>query len=103
MSAENLTIISANDIKLDPDEVARVRNISDEDIDFSEIPELSADFWDNAVIVYPDKKERISIRLDSEIIAFFKSQGKGYQSKINAVLKHYVTTKRRSRRKVKKL
>lgn len=103
MSAENLTIISANDIELDPAELERLHSLPDDDIDFSEIPELSADFWDNAAIIYPDKKERISIRLDSEIIAFFKSQGKGYQSKINAVLKHYVTTKRRKRRKVKKL
>ena len=62
----------------------------DSDIDTSDIPALGKEFWDNAKIRWPRNKKVISIRLDEDILAFFQSQGKGYQSKINAVLRSYV-------------
>ena len=46
--------------------------------------------WSNAVAVYPIPKNAISIRLDSDVIDFFRSTGKGYQTRINAVLRHYM-------------
>ncbi|MCK6443206.1 BrnA antitoxin family protein [Elstera cyanobacteriorum] len=51
------------------------------------------DFWASAEIVRP--KVPVSIRLDPEVIAYFKAAGPGYQSRINAVLAHYVQAKRR--------
>lgn len=54
--------------------------------------ELDEEFWDNAQIVFPsiEGKEPVKLRLDCDVLAFFKSQGKGYQTRINAVLRAYV-------------
>jgi uncharacterized protein (DUF4415 family) len=46
--------------------------------------------WSKATIVYPVPKSAISIRLDKDVLEFFKGTGKGYQSRINAVLRHYM-------------
>lgn len=62
----------------------------DEDIDFSDIPELDEDFFRNAVIVMPTKKKAISLRVDEDVLEWFKKQGKGYQTRMNAVLRHYM-------------
>ncbi len=62
----------------------------DNEINFSDIPETDETFWKNAKVVWPKKKENISIRLDTDILSFFKSQGRGYQTKINAVLRSYI-------------
>jgi uncharacterized protein (DUF4415 family) len=55
-----------------------------------EIPANDKDFWDQANVLIPKQKTPISLRLDSDIIEFFKKDGEGYQSKINAVLKSYI-------------
>ncbi len=65
-------------------------NTLDSEIDTSDIPPLGKDFWNNAVIKPARVKKVISIRLDPDILTFFKKQGKGYQSKINAVLRSYM-------------
>jgi uncharacterized protein (DUF4415 family) len=46
--------------------------------------------WSKAEVVVPPKKQAISIRLDQDLIDFFKSEGPGYQRRINAVLRFYV-------------
>jgi len=70
----------------------QIKEIKDENINYSDSPELDEDFWANAKPVYPKGKKAISIRLDQEVIDFFKDQGKGYQSKINNVLRSYIET-----------
>lgn len=72
----------------------RVDRMKDEDIDCSDIPELDEEFWKNAKFVRPTKKS-VGIRLDKDILEWFKSQGKGYQTHINSVLRHYVETMHR--------
>ena len=67
----------------------KINGIKDEDIDYSDIPELDENFWENAVIEYPKKKRPITLRLDADILKWFKSMGKGYQTKINAILRSY--------------
>ncbi len=67
-----------------------IENIPDEAINTSDIPELDDNFWENAKMVEPITKQSISIRLDSDILGWFKSQGKGYQTFINNVLRTYV-------------
>ena len=59
-------------------------------INFSDIPETTNEFWTDAKVRMPVEKTAISIRLDKDILEFFKKQGKGYQSKINAVLRTYI-------------
>jgi uncharacterized protein (DUF4415 family) len=70
--------------------IEELKNLPDSEIDTSDIPELDRDFWDNAKLVQPKTKQAISIRLDSDVLDWFKNQGKGYQSLMNSVLKSYV-------------
>lgn len=53
--------------------------------------------WSKAKMVIPDRKKPISIRLDPDIIDFFQATGKGYQTRINAVLRHFVDEQKRSK------
>jgi uncharacterized protein (DUF4415 family) len=61
----------------------------DSEIDYSDIPPLTEDFWKNAerARFYKPTKTSTTIRIDSDVLAWFKGQGKGYQSRINAVLR----------------
>lgn len=54
--------------------------------------------WSNATIVYPVPKNAISIRLDQDVVDFFRATGKGYQTRINAVLRHFMEETRRTGR-----
>ena len=71
----------------------KLKNMKDEDIDYSDIPATDEEFWKDAEIFHPRKKQQLSIRLDPEVLDWFKSQGRGYQTKINEVLKSYVNHK----------
>lgn len=74
--------------------LARKRN---EDIDTSDIPEVKD--WSDAVIgkFYRPVKEAVSIRLDVDILAWFKGRGSGYQTRINDVLRQFMASSRRRR------
>ena len=67
----------------------RVDALRDEDIDFSEMPELGPDFFARAIL-WPGPKKQITLRLDPDVLAFFRKSGKGYQTTINAILRKYV-------------
>ncbi|MBU2515576.1 BrnA antitoxin family protein [bacterium] len=68
----------------------KVDSISEREIKYSEIPELNKRFWKEAELVMPENKTKVTIRLDNDVINWFKSHGKGYQTKINTVLKSYI-------------
>lgn len=70
-----------------------LENMPDEEIDCSDIPELGDDFFQNARIVMPAGKEKVSIRLDKDVLDWFRAQGDGYQTRMNAVLKAYMCSK----------
>jgi uncharacterized protein (DUF4415 family) len=75
-------------------DVAFLRATTEEDIarQVAEDPDLQGFDeidWSKAVFV-PATKRAISIRLDADILDFFKSQGAGYQGRINKVLRHYM-------------
>lgn len=87
-------------------DLARLRRMTDAEIEATSPPELRnlpESFWQGARVVTPVTKEAISIRLDSDVVAFFRDAGPRYQSRINAVLRSYVdemsVQKRRSRSK----
>ena len=67
----------------------RVDAMRDEDIDFSDIPEQGPEFFANAIL-WPGTKEQITLRLDPDVLKFFRKQGRGYQTTINAVLRKYM-------------
>ncbi len=65
----------------------RVRRGIDEDPDAHPTDE---EFWKNAKIVMPQVKETMTIRLDADVLEWFRKQGKGYQTRINAILRSYM-------------
>jgi len=68
---------------------ARIKSMKDRDIDYSDIPELADDFFGEAFL-WPGKKKQITIRLDPDVVDFFKRKGRGYQTSINIVLRKYM-------------
>ncbi len=73
----------------------RIDAMSDEDIDTSDIPPLDDAFFANAQVRLPERKAPITIRLDSDVLVWFRGLGKGYQTHINAVLRMYMEAQRR--------
>lgn len=76
---------------------------SDEGIDYSDIPKMGDDFWKNAKPWVPLKKESLTLRIDHEVLAWFKKLGKGYQTRMNMVLRSYVEHATRPRTKAGKV
>lgn len=74
------------------EELARLKAKLDREIDYSDIPELGPDFFRAAKMLMPEAAQPVTMRLDRSVIEFFKKQGPGYQSRINAVLRAYVET-----------
>jgi uncharacterized protein (DUF4415 family) len=74
---------------------ARVDALRDQEIDYSEIPELGDDFFKSAVLRMPEPKALVTLRLDRDVLEWFKKQGPRYQTRINALLRAYVEAKKR--------
>jgi uncharacterized protein (DUF4415 family) len=70
-------------------EIGALRNKPDSEIDTSETRVLPPEKWANAVVgkFYRPIKQPLALRLDADVLAWFKEQGPGYQSRINAVLR----------------
>ncbi|MEW5913212.1 MAG: BrnA antitoxin family protein [Thermodesulfobacteriota bacterium] len=62
----------------------------------SDLPELGEDFFRNAELRLPQPKAKVTIRLDREVLEYFKTKGQGYQTRINAVLRQYVRAQKRA-------
>jgi uncharacterized protein (DUF4415 family) len=108
MNEENSTRVSANEIRArrakgikSLTDWTRIDALTDQEIassikddpDWAEFLDVD---WAKAQVVYPVTKSAISIRLDDDVIDFFKAGGKGYQSRMNAVLRHFMTEHKRS-------
>jgi len=67
----------------------KVAERAEETIDTSEIPPLSDGFWKTAVRnpFYRPVKQQVTLRLDADVVAWLRRQGKGYQSRANALLR----------------
>ncbi|MEN8638052.1 BrnA antitoxin family protein [Pseudomonas sichuanensis] len=63
-------------------------------IDTSDIPELGDDFFRQAELRLP-AKQTVTIRLDADVLAWFKDQGSGYQTRINQLLRQYMLAQQR--------
>lgn len=73
-------------------EIKTLAGMKDEDIDYSDIPPLTEEFWKNAKPfrdrhLFKPTKTSTTIRLDSDVLDWFKSQGKGYQTRVNSILR----------------
>jgi uncharacterized protein (DUF4415 family) len=77
-------------------DIARVRAKSDAELerdiagdpDFRDVP---ADWYAAAQAIMPASKRLLSLRLDTDVVDWFRAQGPGYQTRINAVLRAFVT------------
>lgn len=70
-------------------ELKALANKPDSEINYRDIPPLTDAFWLNAVRnpFYKPTKTHASVRIDSDVLAWLKSQGKGYQTRMNAILR----------------
>jgi uncharacterized protein (DUF4415 family) len=77
----------------------RLRNLADEDIDTSDFPDPTPDEFARAVLRKGLKpvlsKQQVTMRLDADVLAWFRAQGEGYQTRINQLLRAYVDAHRK--------
>jgi len=103
MKERNITIIPRHDPRKGKTDWSRVRSLTDKQIEAAVRDDPDAvplDFdWSGAVLVIPPKKKAISIRVDEDVLDFFKHEGAGYQRRMNAVLRSYVEQKRKTKAK----
>lgn len=76
----------------------RLDAMKDEDIDLSDIPEVTPEMFAKGIVrrgLKPIVKKQLTLRLDSDLIEWFKEQGRGYQTKMNALLRAYMEEHKR--------
>jgi uncharacterized protein (DUF4415 family) len=74
----------------DKRELRKLAALPDSEIDYSDIPELTEKFWKNAIRNpwYKPRKEQVTLRIDADVLAWLRHQGKGYQSRLNSLLRN---------------
>ena len=90
-------------------DLARLRAMSEAEIERTsprDLANLPADFWEGATLVMPVAKEAISLRVDEDVLHWFRNLGPRYQTRMNAVLRSYMSQAARAasgkqRRRVK--
>jgi uncharacterized protein (DUF4415 family) len=82
-------------------ELAKLAARPDGEIDYSDIPPLSEKFWRNAVRnpFYRPLKQQVTLRIDADILAWLRQQGKGYQSRLNSLLRSAMIEQLRGKEK----
>jgi uncharacterized protein (DUF4415 family) len=71
----------------------RLSTMDDSEINLEDISELNDSFFANATIRLPKPKKSVSLRLDPDVLEWYKHQGPGYQTRMNAVLRMYMRAK----------
>jgi uncharacterized protein (DUF4415 family) len=75
-------------------DLKRLDAMRDEDIDFSDIPEVPAEMFARGIVRHGlkpvSRKEQLTLRIDSEVLKWYRRQGPGYQTKINSLLRAYM-------------
>ena len=81
-------------------ELMALANRADSDIDYSDIPPSTREDWAGAVRgkFYRPIKQQLTVRIDADVLAWLKSYGKGYQSRLNAILRSVMLGKTKRRR-----
>ena len=80
-------------------ELAALAKMPDSQIDYSDIPRTPAGFWEKAVRggLYKPVKRQMTVRIDADILEWLKSQGKGYHSRLNGILRSAMLTEVKGR------
>jgi len=80
--------------KLTLEQARRLDRMKDSDIDYSDIPPLGDDFFRKAkVVAWPPVKQQLTIRLDADVLDWLKANGRGYQTRINRILRAAMESK----------
>jgi len=93
MKEKNIIHYTRNSLPKGKTNIDRLRNISDEEIaakEDKENPLWTKKMLNSAILHMPKKKVEVHMYVDEDIIHWFKSKGRGYQTRINTVLKSYV-------------
>jgi uncharacterized protein (DUF4415 family) len=103
MKRENIVTRRWGDRRKGRTDWARVDGLTEEDIaravaNDPDAAPIDID-WSDAVLVIPARKKAISIRVDEDVLDFFKKAGNGYQRRINAVLRSYMQQKAKPKRR----
>ena len=86
--------------QLTEEQEAKLASLADEEIDYSDIPELDEEFWENMQAVAPDLTQPVTLRVKQSVLQYFQANGKkGYQSRMNAVLESYVKAQQRAQKR----
>jgi len=83
-------------------DLARLRLLSDAEIARTapaELADLPDNFWSDPTLVFPLAKRAISLRVDEDVLSWFKASGPRYQSRMNAILRNYMTHMRKHARR----
>lgn len=101
MSDKNITRRSLRDRRRGKTDWARLRHQTDEEIAAQaaanpDVAPIAEPGWIARADVLPPNKEAINIRLDADILNYFRSSGAGYQTRINNVLRAYVEAHKKS-------
>jgi uncharacterized protein (DUF4415 family) len=104
MKEKNITVVSRDDPRRGKTDWEKLRKLTDEEIKASiakdpDEAELHEVDWSEAVLVMPPRKKAISIRVDEDVLDFFKNEGAGYQRRMNAVLRSYMLQKRKAKKR----
>jgi uncharacterized protein (DUF4415 family) len=68
-------------------DLARVDRMKDAEIDYSDIPPLDKSFFTKATEAWPPVKQQLTIRLDADVLNWLRANGRGYQTRINHILR----------------
>src|SRR5215475_2125689 len=103
MKKENMVTRKWGDRRKGRTDWARFDRLADEDIakavaNDPDAAPIDVD-WSDAVLIVPAKKKAISIRVDEDVLDFFKREGEGYQRRINAVLRSYMQQKSKPKKR----
>jgi len=84
--------------------LARLDRLKDAEIDYSDIPPLGKEFFQKATVAWPPAKKQLTIRLDADVLKWLRAGGRGYQTRINRILRAAMenTTGSRPHRQQKK-
>jgi uncharacterized protein (DUF4415 family) len=84
----------------DQTDYERLDRMTDEDIDFSDIPEVPAEMFARGIVrrgLKPiPRKKQLTLRVDSDVVDWYKKQGPGYQTRINSLLRAYMKEHQRN-------
>ncbi|HEY7229858.1 MAG TPA: BrnA antitoxin family protein [Pseudolabrys sp.] len=101
---ENITVVSRYSHRKGRTDWKALDALTDEQIDAAiardpDWQEMKAFDWSDVVLVTPPKKKPISIRVDEDVLDFFKREGAGYQRRMNAILRSYMQQKKANKKR----